>query len=288
MAAVQQVSGLNALAGLQGFTNPTPEATPEEIHGGPVNPAHGLQGEVAQPYSWENEAMGIFPHGPYGPDAGIITFTGVPALPAGVLNQDPTSDKTPYRTHAAPWPKGNETSVGPDAIARQLEQSAQIHGVKTDAGKAFLYDPTMVAVQDQWTQIWDVDAGQSNLSTDVPAQLKGATAGWGTRSREQSFARQNEYGFDSHHFHRRFATGTIPGNYMWMRPGGRAMVKSLPGPARPPIGTYSPFAGQDLSKAFNTEGAILNDPATEYQAPPTPYVAPPSQPDLSQPDIAWW
>lgn len=288
MAAVQQVSGLNALAGLQGFTNPVPEATPEEIHGGTVNPAHGLTGEVAQPYSWENEAMGIFPHGPHGPEDGIITTTGVPVLSAGMLNQDPTSDQTPYRTHAAPWPKGMETSVDPDATTRQLTQSAEIHGVDTNAGKAFLFDPTMVAVQDQWTAFYDVMPGQSNLSTDVPPQLKGATAGWGTRSREQSFAQQNQYGFDSAHFHRRFATGSIPGNYMWMRPGGRAMIKSLPGPARPPIGQGSPFEGQDTGQAFDTQGAILNDPATQYQAPPTPYVAPAQQPDLSQPEIAWW
>lgn len=284
-------NGLSAITGLQGYVNPVPEADPADIQGGPVNPAHAQLGEEAEPYPWENYAYGTQPHGPFGPENELLGDSiESQTLGAGQLSDDPTADLTPYRGHAGPMPRGIGTSVSPDEISRQLEQSAGLHAVNTNAGAARNFNPTMNPLQDDWRQIWEVTPGESMLS-DVPAQIKSGSApgGFGSHGREQTFARQNEFGFDSRHQHRRYAQGSIPGNYYWMRPGGRPMIKSLPGPARPAVGGGSPFNGQDVGIAFDTHGAILTDPANEYIPPPTPYVAPaPAYDGDSAPAIALW
>jgi hypothetical protein len=138
-----------------------------------------------------------------------------------------------------------------------------------------MFKPTDNPLQDAWQEIWEVEPG----SDDIPAvsdQMKSALApaGRGSTDRRQSFAKQNEHGFDSSHRHRRYAAGSIPGNYMWLRPAGRPLVKTIAGPAKPPIGEYSQFAGQDVGLAFGTDGAILTNPPNAYPGPPSPYVAP--------------
>jgi len=273
------MDGLTGLAGLQTLYVDTPEATPEERSGYSASPKHGTRGETATPYSWESQQTPAGTHSIEPIDdlldedsAGYGTY-GV--LDAGVLAQDPTAETTPW-THAAPWPKDpiGDQSTRPDNVARQLIQNMAIHAMKV-GGKRNQYSPTMDAVQDQWTEIWDIEPGSVDL-VNVPAQMKSGMApgGRGHTDRTQSNAKQNAYGFDSSHRHRRFATGSVPGNYMWMRPGGRAMVKSLAGPARPPVGPGSQFEGQDLGLAFGIDGAILQSNPTEYTAPPEPYVGP--------------
>jgi hypothetical protein len=182
-----------------------------------------------------------------------------------------------------------ETSIHPDAVSRQLEQSRTIHASNLNSSAGADLVAGGAALQDDWKAFFDVDSGNSNLQRP-PAQIAAAAGGWGSRSREGGLAAQNEYGFDSHHFHRRYAAGSIPGNYMWMRPGSRPMIKSMPSSARPPVGSNSPFAGQDLGASFGYAGAVLMDPATEYVAPPTPYVAPATQatPSDAAPEIAWY
>jgi len=86
---------------------------------------------------------------------------------------------------------------------------------------------------------------------------------------------------------RRFATGSIPGNYMWLKPGGRPLYKTMAGPARPAVGENSPFAGQDPTLAFGTLGGILTDLPAEYEAPPQPALAQ-AMPDVSVPEIGLW
>ena len=89
-----------------------------------------------------------------------------------------------------------------------------------------------------------------------------------------TYAKRNQYGFDSAHMRRRYAMSSIPGNFMWMRPKGRPMHRNLPGPARPPIGIDSPFTGDDLGVTFGYDtGAILMDQPQEYVPPPSPNVA---------------
>jgi hypothetical protein len=268
------MDGLTGLAGLQQIEEDTPEASPEERMGGPVNPAHQAVGEKATPYSWESQQTQAGTHV-------IVPFEAADdgdtygILQSGLLTQDPTSERMPW-THAAPWPKDpiGDGSVSPDNTVRQVLQNAAIHAIDT-MGQRNVYSPTLYAQNDSWQEIWEVDPNSSDLS-EVPAQMKSGAApgGRGHTDRTQSNATQNQYGFDSRHMHRRFATGSVPGNYMWMRPGGRPMVKSLAGPARPAIGGNSPFAGDNLGQAFGVDGAILQQPSVQYQAPPEPFIAP--------------
>jgi hypothetical protein len=285
------VSGLNGISGLQSLDVDTPEANPEEIQGNAADPRHGNRGEQSKPYSWESQQTPGGKHGPYGPPAeGFLDEDGCYfTLPAGIIHDDPTAETAPW-THAAPFPKNaaGDMSVSPDNVSRQRRFSMWAHSRRT-GGQRNVYIPTMLAQQDQWAEIWENEPGEVML-TDVNPQMKAGLApgGRGSTDRTQSFARQNRFGFDGWHMHRRYATGSVPGNYMWMRGKGRPLHKSLAGPARPPIGPDSPFAGQDLGGAFSYDtGAILQDTPTQYVAPPEPYVAPPVQyADESAPDWA--
>lgn len=272
--------GPSALSGLQGFVNQSPEATPEQIQGGPANPAHQQSWWEEDEFSPLQSAIsgytGTPPIGlPVFADAADEIGEGDASLPAGYLAQSPISDMTP-RTHAAPWPKGVEQSVSPDAVSRQLEQSANIHASDTGAGRTMFYQNP--ALQDHWQDFVNVTPGESMLDSDIGAQAKSGMApgGYGSHSREQSNAVQNRYGYDSRHAHRRFAVGSIPGNYMWMKPGGRPMIKSLPGPARPANGP-GPFEGQDTGwgyAASSPVGGVLQNAPVEYQQPAQPVLAP--------------
>lgn len=261
---------LQGLQPLEGYVNPDPEATPEERLGEPADPRHGEL--TGGPYPWE--AFPGEPHGPYGLDNQLIGGADIVLLadPAGQLAQDPTADLQPV-THAAPWPKGIPQGVGPDETADWNAQLAGIHAENFGADRAVLYDPGSDPVQDNWRDFYDVDPGQSVQDPSVPGQVKASAGGWGNTDRVQSFAKQNEYGFDSAHLHRRYAAGSIPGNYMWMRPGSRPMVVDIPGTAVTPVGPDSPFYGQDPSIPFNTQGAALTVLPAEYQAPPDPALA---------------
>jgi hypothetical protein len=132
-----------------------------------------------------------------------------------------------------------------------------------------------------------VNAGNTDLQP-ISDQAKSAGFGWGTRDRTQSFARQNEYGFDSSHQHRRWAMSPIPGNFMYLKPGGRPMVKGLPGPARPAIGADSPFAGDDLGQAFGINGAMLQNVPSEYVPPPQPTLSASIVADDNESVVEWY
>jgi len=142
-------------------------------------------------------------------------------------------------------------------------------------------------VQDDWEELLETNPGHSD-QVPIPGQLMSSSYGYGTRDRVQSMARQNEFGFDSAHMHRRYATGPIPGNTMWMRPGGRPMRKTLAGPARPAIGPSSPFAGQNLGFNFNPDGAVLQNVPSEYQPPPNPTLQPAVISDVNDSVVEWY
>lgn len=292
MALAGQTTGLTngpvPITGLTIMANPEPEATPEERYGGPADPRHAELGERAHPYPWERTQTG--PHGPYGLEALIYDETGPDvALPASTLADDPTADLTPYsaaqRTggHAAPWPKGLPRSMQPDDDNTDwLIQRAGIHQSDTGAGRKMLTDETGLAIQDSWVDFFNVEVGTS-LQVPVPQQTASRSGGFGHRDRTQSQALQNSYGFDSSHYHRRYAVGSIPGNYMWLQPGSRPLHKSLAGPAKMATGQDSPFTGDDITLNFNPIGAVLMDQPTEYQPVPAPAL---SSPASSLPDQA--
>lgn len=263
------ITGLTALAGYQSVVEWN-QATPSQRMGNPANPLHATGPPT--PYG-RGSRIGT-PITPTGPEPYIVSeFEEWALTPAGSEWDDPQFDHTPSR-RAGPIPRGILSgpidAVSPDSIANQLQQSYVLHGIRTNAAAHAQYN--LDARQDDWYVMEQVNSGSTDLQS-IGRQAMSAGFGWGTRDRTQSFARQNEFGFDSAHVHRRYAQSPIPGNYMWMRPGGRPMVKGLPGPARPPIGPNSPFAGDDLGQSFNIDGAILQNVPSEY--------VPPAQPNLA-------
>lgn len=273
--------GLSALAGLQFKIEADSQATPEERSGGPADERHANPGAIVHRYPSQASSTQAGSHGPYGPENQMLDDEFWFMEPAGVISQDPWFDRTPS-TRAAPSPRGIMSGPidawSPDAVAEMRRQSAAVHAVNTGAGLRAVH--SLEALNDEWHELVQTNPGNSELSA-LPRQSMSSGYGWGTTSREQSFARQNDYGFDSSHQRRRWADGSIPGNNMWMRPGGRPLVKSLIGPARPPIGADSPFADDDLGSAYGINGAILQNVPTEYTAVPQPNLATPT--DYAEP-----
>lgn len=280
------------LTGIFGYTNKAPEATPEEVHGGPANPYHELVGEQAEPYPWLawGGAWGPQQVGPLGAENELLgdepesmTFQ------AGYLDQDPTADETPCRGHGAPVIRGVNTTTSPEDQARRLAQSAAAHAVNTGASRTFQYSPTLHAQNDQWNEFYNPVPGEEQYPP-VDARVSMQSFGFGTNDhRSNPMAKVNSYDFATSHRYRRYAAGSIPGNYMWMRPGQRPMVKGLPGPARPAVGP-GPFQGDDIGATFGLHGAILQATPTEYVSPPQVAVAGAVQasPGDYAPPIALW
>ena len=290
-------TGFPGVTGITGFTVQNPEATPEQMHGGPADPRHARTGDVA-PFSWESQLTGYdgSPHGPQGYGFVYVGDEDVAYMPAGSLVTDPQGDLAPNpgrvgSGHAAPItrPLSGPLPSQYDAINVQTQQSAAQHAVDTGTSRIMQGSQDGLSVQqDRWLEDWTVQPGTSHQSTAVPPQLRGGIM-FGTRSREQSFAQQNQYGFDSAHLHRRTAQSPIPGNNMWMRPGARPLVKRIPGTARPPVGQDSPFAGDDIMATYGIQGAVLQNTPTEYVAPPQAKVNPANpQPDTAIDSIALW
>lgn len=273
------MDGLNGLAPLQQIDISNDVATPQERSGYPVNPRHAHTGEQARPYSWQSqEIQGGKTHGPYGVEAQMIGDEYWFLSPAGDPSQDPLMGKAPW-THAGPWPADpiGDGSDDPDNIRRQLRDNYALRAAvkPSDHAKNNVYSRNF-ALQDDWEELYEINPGSDTLDSLPPQSRSGfAPGGRGGTDRRQSNAHQNSFGYDSKHMHRRYAAGSIPGNYLWMKPGGRPMIKSLPGPARPPIGPDSPFSGDDIGLSFAYDnGAILQDNAAAYEAPPEPYVSP--------------
>lgn len=269
--------GITPLSGIRGFVNPNPEATPEQRSGDVADPRHGTVGEQATPLPYQRSFPGE-PHGPYGLDNQLLGVEDYAYFtPAGQLFQDPTADETPL-THAAPWPKGVPTTTDPGDVAIRRQESADIHASDMGGWRESAYLPTQNPVQADWEELWAVDPGVLFPQLEeIPRQAKGVgSQGWGSTDRVQSFARQNGYGFDSAHMHRRVVNpggNSLPGNYMWMQPGARPLVKSVPGTAGIPAGPDSPFYGQDPGASYDAQGAVLLTLPADYQGVPQPALA---------------
>jgi len=251
-----------------------PEAPPEKVHGGPANEFHGNVGERAEPYPWEEFAGPHFPHEPA--DAAMLgDLPESMTFAAGYLAQDPSGDQTPYHSHAGPITKGMPAADrDPEGTAEYLRQSYEAHSVKTGASRAGRQGAYVQ--EDAWTGFWNTVPGDDQVPT-VPGPIGASVGGFGVNDhRSNAFAKVNSFGLAASHRMRRFATGHIPYNYMWMNGAGRPLHKFLPGTLNPPIGE-GPFQGDDPMNTYGIQGAVLQEPATEYVAPPQPYVQPTTQ-----------
>lgn len=271
------LSGLSGLAPLQQIEIANSFATPEERYGGPVNPYHQSWGERARPYPWESSIDPSGSHGPYGAENQMLGDEFWFIEPGGMPSDDPAFDyemPSITRSHGAPHhvTLSGKAPSQYDSICNQLGQSAEMHGAGTNASTQMsTWDSPL---QDNWLEIWNITPGHTDIPK-APGAIGNNAFGVGVNDRPMNaYAKKNEFGFDSAHMHRRYAQSSIPGNYFWMKPGGRPMIKTLAGPARPAIGNDSPFFGDDLGIAFNYDGAILQNQPKEYVPPPQPFLAP--------------
>lgn len=268
------VPGVN---GITGYIIANPQAPPEDISGGPANPYHGHAGEQASPYPWLNFPMGPYP-GLIRPDDRMVGELTNESQPAGMLGQDPTADQTPTY-HAAPFPNESPTLPMADQMdkhgrregsIRQLYQSLRIHANNTGASLRRLFDFTYGSKQDDWTAFYNPIQGEDNVP-NIPGSVSSNAGGYGANDHtSNAYHKANQYGFNTSHRHRRFATGPIPGNYMWLAPGARPQVRSFTSQYK--FQTSGAFAGDDPGAAFNTYGAILTAIPPEYNAPALPVI----------------
>lgn len=272
------VSGLNALAGYNAITDPSPFATPEERMGGTAHSYHSHVGEQAVPYSWESQMVPAAKPGPRGEENQLLSDEFWFLESAGSPEQNPDFDyNTPSLTRSHGSVK-NVTLSGPipnQAGAIDL-QTAQMGNKSSDLNTSKKMQHTQMGsvAQDNWQELWEVNPGHSDVP-DTTKQIAFQANGFGVNDApSNAYHKANEFELGSKHQHRRYAWNSIPGNYMWLRPGGRPLFKSIPGTAKPPIGADSQFTGQDLGFAFSYDtGATLMDTPMEYVPPPSPNIA---------------
>jgi hypothetical protein len=200
-------------------------------------------------------------------------------------------DLTPVHTQAAPWPKGLPSGTDPDTVAAWRAQQDAIHAVNMGGSRDQNFIPTGDPVQDEWVEVWETDPGMLFPNQEqIPNQSRGSgVMGWGSRDRTQSNATQNGYGFDAAHMHRRYAVGSIPGNYLWMQPGSRPLIKTHTGTANVPVGPDSPFAGQLPVGQFDPQGAALLNLPNSHTPPFSPALADTVAPAVSDsPEVSLW
>lgn len=278
------ISGIAPLAGISIIKDDAAFATPEQRSGGIADPFHGHVGETAKPYSWQTLQTPGASHGPYGPENQLLDDEFWFLEPAGYPEQDPDFDyNTPSltRSHGAPY---NRVNVGPvasqdESIDYQLRQMGN-HASDLNTSNSMTNNSLGYVQQDNWLEIWEIDEGHTDAPQNVK-QFSHSSFGFGVNDAVMNLSRKvNLFGYGAKHMHRRYAQSPIPGNYMWMRPQGRILYKTMAGTARLPIGPNSQFSAvnepgnpKDIGFPFDPHGAVLQNIPTEYIPPPAPNVA---------------
>lgn len=279
-----ELSGLTPLTGISIIKDDAAFATAEERSGGIADPYHGHVGEQDKPYSWQSLQTPAASHGPYGPENQLLDDEFWFLEPAGYPEQSPDFDRnTPSltRSHGSVHNRVRVSPVASQAssIDDQIDQIGN-HASNLGTSRRMTTTRLGYAQQDNWNEIWEVNDGNSDLPTQVK-QYSHSAFGIGVNDAANNLSRKvNGFGYGSKHMHRRFAWNNIPGNFMWMRPQGRVMYKTVPGTAKLPVGPDSQFGyanepgnPKDIGFPFDPYGAVLQNTPTEYIPPPAPNVA---------------
>jgi hypothetical protein len=267
--------GLSALSGYNAISDSNPFASAEDRSGGAANP-HVIESHSDPAYQSQLTKAGS--HGPYGLENQLLGDDMWFIEPADAPELNPEFD---YNTPNLTRSHGSVSNiVSNGTVPSQYDsinlQIAQMDNKLSDMGtsRRMTHSQDLEPLNDHWQEIWEVDNGSSDVP-DTTKQIAYQANGFGVAdSVSNAYHKTNEFGFNSKHMHRRFAIGHIPGNFMWMRPQGRPLFKSIAGVARPPVGGNSPFAGQDVGFAFSYDtGAVLMNTPEEYIPPPSPNIA---------------
>lgn len=284
------MAGVN---GITGYVIASPEAPPFEQQGGTVDPYHSNTGEMARPYPWEVVPIGPYP-GKISPDDALIDDSENWGIAAGILSEDPTADQTPAY-NAAPFLRENPVEPMAEQLdtrnrnkgsARQLWASMRIHAANRGAGLRRLFAPTQLAKQDSWNAFFNPVQGE-DIVPKIPGSIANNAGGFGVNDHVSNpYAKVNSYGFNTSHRHRRYATGPIPGNTLWLKARSRPMVRSFTGIHQFPVS--GAFAGDDPGATFGIDGAILTGTPSQYAPPPQPMLGNPVISTAEVPDISFY
>jgi hypothetical protein len=272
------ISALNRLAGYNAISDPTPFATPEERMGGIASPFHAHKGEIAVPYSYQSLAVPGARPGPHGLENQLF------ADPMWFLESAGSPEEDPYFDYNMPSLTRSHGSVKNVTLSGTLPsqadsvnlQTVQMNNKLSNLGtsRQLQNDRLGDVQQDNWQELWEINPGHDDIP-DTTKQIAFQANGFGVNDAPSNAYHKTNYlgQWGEKHQHRRYASNSIPGNYMWLRPGGRPLFKSIAGTARPAIGEDSQFTGQDLGFAFSYDtGAILMDTPQEYVPPPSPNI----------------
>lgn len=279
------MAGLGPLEPLTGYPVDVSSLSPAQRQGGPADPLHGQYGwEVPEhyPYEYQHGAALATP-----PPVEMELISSIPPITvAGTPGEDPLFDYQPD-THSSPWPAGVDGAGDRDPVqyAARAAESARLHAADMNASPR--YSNFTHPQIGQWENI-DLTSVGTSLQVRPPEQSMNSFTGWGNTDRIQSLAVQNEHDYDAAHLHRRMAHDPIPGDELWIIPGGRPIVLNQPHTAVAPIGRISPFSGQDLDATFATDQAAPLAPPTAYAPPADPRTEPTQGPAEDPGPVQGW
>jgi hypothetical protein len=266
MAGIQGITGLQSISG--DYVVEQPETTPFERFGDPADPRHA-KGLIVEQYPWQ-DPTGRTPQTNPGP---VDDYIGqvIEAQDAGIAGVGtPYWDATP-NTHGGPWPAGLDQTAGPAPPGRESwgSESYALHSDGLDFNLPM--QATRLAVEPSKKLNNENNDPSDNLQEAVPQQVALSSGGGLSTDAFTNPRGRNDYGMGAaHRIHAR-ATSHMPGNYQWLKPGGRPMVVTR-FDTFDRTGVDSPFYGQDQSEVFQVDNSgILLNPAGEYEPPADPY-----------------
>lgn len=278
------MAGVQPLAGLSGNAPAWPVEAWQDPYQEYASPADAVTygqytWEVPPPMPWLYAQQGDGWAPPPSPPLGVTS------VPAGLgPGMDTALAMAPIETgsHHAPWPATGLEDGDPHLTPyaqEKLAVMAEIHAHDTGQDQEYLNAPEPA---NPW-QREDVNyltAGQTELATDVPDQLRGNMG----RDHTQGFQWDASYGFNQGMVRMPGAKSDVPGNWVWLDPARRPVEIRPSGHRDWPVGEYSPFTGQvpGTHGLGDPQGAVIDYAPPEYLPPAEPAVS------AALPDTATW
>lgn len=271
---------MNGLQGLQGLyaqvVSPVSLTAEERDQGTVSDPRHGT--DHGGTYPWIDA--------PYQSAGNVMPSDGITGMEADPANTwvlsaghvDP--DQSPaMHSHAAPYPTlGPETSGNlQDGSAEWGHQSQRAAAHAIDLGSVAINtsQPGYGIEHGQWNQWLANSPGSTDLSPNVPAQLRGS--GGSGRDSTQGFGWDNRFGFGAPHVQHNQAVDGVPYNHQWINSAERPFIVPRRGVQATFDGGDSPYGAQGDTHANQqlgpSQAAVMTNP-TQYVQPAAPNVDP--------------
>jgi hypothetical protein len=276
-------SGVQALQGLYAQVATRVSVPAEQADQGlPADPRHGT--DQGGTYPWIDSPYQAAGNSPIGLSeyayTGLEDPYGFWVSPAGRVDPD---QSPAMHSHAAPYPPAPSAGNIGDGAEQWAAQEIRAVGHGNDQGSVRINTstPGFGEEHDTWHNQYHNDPGQTDLTPNVPAQLRGGPAG---RDSTQGFGTDNKYGFGAPHYQRYVSTGangedgiSVPGNYQWLNAAERPLIVPQRGlqatfdQGDSPYGTSGDTHGYMMLGP--SQAAVMTNP-TAYVQPAAPNVDP--------------